>query len=850
MKQRFDITGMSCAACQSHVERAVAALLGVRTAQVSLLANSLTAEYDESMLAPDDIINAVTAAGYGASVYDPAAARERRNDPLKRELAEMRRRLILSFCFFIPMMYLTMGHMVGLPFPHALMMPENALLYAALQLAIAVPVLIINRKFFVNGGKALVTGAPNMDSLIAVGASASVIYGLYAMVRIALALGAGDLETAGQFGENLYFESSVTILTLITLGKYLETRSRGKTGEALARLMDLAPATATLLRDGEEREVPVEQVEVGDILVVRPGQSIPVDGVVTEGSGAVDQSAITGESIPVEKQPGDRVTAATVNRNGRFLFRAESVGDDTTLSQIIRLVEEAGASRAPIARLADKIAAIFVPTVISIAIVTFIIWLAVGRGLETALSMAISVLVISCPCALGLATPVAIMVGTGQGAKNGILIKSAAALETAHSVDTVVLDKTGTITAGTPVVTDCIPAEGVESEHLLAVAAALESASEHPLAEAVLSYAKRCGIAPGEVTDFSALPGRGLRAAVNGTVCLAGNAALFDEEKIENPLESTGSALAGHGRTPLYFAEGGRVIGLIAAADEPKKTSRDAISALRKMGISTVMLTGDNSKTAAAVAKDVGVDRTISDVLPQEKERAVRTLQESGHRVMMVGDGINDAPALARADVGVAIGAGTDVAIESADIVLIRSDLLDVVTAVALSRAVLRNIRENLFWAFFYNCIGIPLAAGVFWIPFGIKLNPMFAAAAMSMSSVCVVTNALRLRHFKSPVAGLRADNIRQEEETIENEEDNTMKKVVTVEGMHCAHCQASVEKALSEVAGVESCKVDLAKKTATVKLEHDVADETLMDAVRAAGFEPVEVKEKKGLLG
>jgi len=852
MKQRFDVTGMSCAACQAHVERAARSLEGVRTAQVSLLANSLTVEYDETRLSPERIIEAVVDAGYGASVYDPAAARGRRADPMAKELAEMKRRLVLSFCFFVPMMYVAMGHMLGLPFPHALMRAENALLFAALQLALTVPVLVINRKFFNNGFRSLFHGGPNMDTLIAVGASASVVYGLYTMARIAAALSQGDLAAVDEHRMNLYFESAVTILTLITLGKFLEARSRGKTGEAIAKLMDLAPKTATVLRGGEEVEIPVEAVEVGDLLVVRPGQSIPVDGVVTEGFGAVDQSAITGESIPVERGVGDRVVAATVNRNGRFVFRAEQIGDDTALSRIIRLVEEAGSSKAPIARLADRIAAIFVPVVIGVALVTFAVWMIAGKGLEFALSMAISVLVISCPCALGLATPVAIMVGTGQGAKNGILIRSAEALETAHTIDTVVLDKTGTITTGTPRVTDCLPAAGVNETELLALAAALEKPSEHPLAEAILARAGELSIDVAEAEGFSAVPGRGLRAVVGGAACLAGNAALLAEEAIAaDSLIAAGERLAREGKTPLYFARNGEAVGLIAVSDPPKPSSAAAIAALRGRGIGVVMLTGDNRRTADAIAKTVGVSETIADVLPQDKEQAVRRLQEQGHRVMMVGDGINDAPALARADVGTAIGAGTDIAIESADIVLMRSDLTDVVTAVALSKAVLRNIRQNLFWAFFYNIIGIPLAAGVLWPVFGIRLNPMFAAAAMSMSSFCVVTNALRLRRFAPPIARAEAGDRTETEETNgEEEDDDTMKKIVTVEGMHCDHCRMSVEKALSAVPGVSGCKVDLGKKTATVSLAADVSDEALAEAVKAAGFEPVEVRAKKGIFG
>jgi len=841
---------MSCAACQSHVEKAARAVFGVANAEVSLVTNSLTIECEEGAVSADAVIAAVTDAGYGASVYDPEKAKNR-EDPLDVELKTMKKRLIISLCLMIPMMYLTMGHMVGLHPPSFLHGSENALRMAALQLIITIPVMIVNKKFFLSGFAALRHRAPNMDSLIAVGASASVVYGIFAIERIATGLIGGNMALVDKYRADLYFESAVMILTLITLGKFLETRSRKKTGAAIAALMDLAPKTATLLKDGNEVTVPVEEVSVGDLLVVRPGQSIPVDGVVIEGSGAVDQSAITGESIPVEKHPGDKVTAATINRNGRFVFKAEKVGDDTTLSQIIRLVEEASGSKAPIAQLADKIAAVFVPTVMAISAVTGIGWLIYGMGFEFALSTAISVLVISCPCALGLATPVAIMVGTGQGAKHGILIKSAQALEAAHNIDTIVLDKTGTITTGSPAVTDILPAIGISENELLFVAASLEKPSEHPLAEAIVQKAEAADIETAEVTDFMAVPGRGLTAALNGKSHLAGNLAMLCENGIDTAnWPKTAERLAEEGKTPLFFAREGEILGIIAVADPPKATSAEAIELLNSMGIETVMLTGDNERTAKAVAKSLALSRVIADVLPQDKERVVRELQESGKRVMMVGDGINDAPALARADVGMAIGAGTDVAIESADIVLMRSDLRDVATAVSLSRAVLKTIRQNLFWAFFYNTIGIPLAAGLLWIPFSIRLSPMIGAAAMSMSSVCVVTNALRLRSFIPPFAKAAAatENINTPHEI--EEDDDTMKKIVTVEGMHCPHCQMTVEKTLSAIEGVSSCKVDLAKKTATCKLEADVADDVLTAAVANAGFTPVKVETKKGLFG
>ena len=847
MKQRFDITGMTCASCQAHVERAAQSVPGVAAAQVSLLINSLTVEYEgESMTG--QVIDAVVGAGYGASVYDPAKAKER-DDPIREELAGMRRRLIWSLCFLVPMMYLTMGHMVGLHLPHALASTQNALRLAALELLLTVPVMVINRKFFTNGFRSLFHGAPNMDSLIAVGSSAAVVYGLFAMVRIAAGLSMGDTALVDHYRMDLYFESAVMILTLITLGKFLETRSRGKTGEAIARLMDLAPKTAAVLRDGTETEIPVEEVCGGDLIVVRPGQSVPVDGVLTEGSASVDQSAITGESIPVEKRPGDRVVAATISRNGRFVFRAERVGGDTTLAQIIRLMEEASSSKAPISRLADRIAGIFVPVVMGIAVLAAAVWLLLGESGEFALSTGISVLVISCPCALGLATPVAIMVGTGQGAKNGILIKSAEALETAHTVDTIVLDKTGTVTQGTPKVTELLPAEGVTERELLSLAAAMELPSEHPLSDAIVTRAREEGIEIIPAEEFSAEPGRGLTAVVQGRACLAGNAAMLARHGVlAGDFEETARRLSEQGRTPLFFARDGVLLGVIAVADPPKPTSAEAVALFREMGLEVVMLTGDNERTAKAVATRLGISRVIADVLPQEKERVVRELQEQGRRVMMVGDGINDAPALARADVGVAIGAGTDIAIESADFVLIKNDLRDAAAAVALSRAVLRNIRENLFWAFFYNTVGIPLAAGLLWIPFGIRLSPMFGAAAMSLSSVCVVSNALRLRRFTPPFASKQTEE--GENLVKQDEEDMRMKKIIAVDGMHCAHCQASVEKALAAVEGVSSCKVDLAKKTATVTLSAEVADKALTDAVEAAGFVPGAVTTKKGIFG
>lgn len=858
MKQTFSVTGMTCSACSANVERSVKKLDGVQSVNVNLLANKMIVEYESDKIKDPDIVAAVTAAGYGATTGETSASnatKQSEKSLMQQQLDEMRQRLIVSFIFFVPLMYISMGHMMGVPLPSFMSGMKNAVAYGMTQFLLALPVLYINRKFFQVGFKTLWHRAPNMDSLIAIGSTAAVVYGIFAIYRMGYGLGVGDMDLVMRYHSDLYFESAATILTLITLGKFLETRSKGKTSEAIAKLIDLAPKTATVVKDGVEREVPVSEVRQGDIVVVRPGQSIAVDGIVIEGSSAVDQSALTGESIPVEKVVGDNVIAATINKTGYFKFEAQKVGDDTTLAQIIRLVEEAGSSKAPIAKLADKISGVFVPVVIAIAVVATLAWLMVGQSFEFALSIGIAVLVISCPCALGLATPVAIMVATGKGAQHGILIKSAEALETAHSVQTVVLDKTGTITEGKPRVTDVLPTEGVAADTLVQAAASLEQASEHPLAEAVTEYARRQKMVLSVVQNFEAISGKGLSAKIAGEIYYAGNAALMRQQNINcSELEKQCDTLAEQGKTPLYFAKGGKLLGVIAAADVVKPTSRQAIAQLKTLGVDVVMLTGDNRKTAEAIRRSLDIDHVVAEVLPQDKEREIRAIQEQGKRVAMVGDGINDAPALTRADVGIAIGAGTDIAIESADIVLMKSDLLDLVTVLRLSHATIRNIKMNLFWAFFYNTIGIPLAAGLLYPIFALKLNPMFGAAAMSLSSVCVVSNALRLRFFKPHADGADkqiVDNSQIESQHVDQElEENDMKKIVTVNGMSCQHCQASVEKALSGVQGVASAKVDLAKKTATVTLASEVADDTLMKAVRDAGFEPVSVTEKKGLFG
>ena len=846
MKQKFNVTGMTCSACSAHVEKAVSRLDGVQKAEVSLMTNSMTVQYDEDVLSPGGIIDAVIHAGYGASLPETAAVKAAAARPearLEEELSAMKHRLIWSFVFLVPLFYISMGHMMGAPLPSFLLGMENAVAFGLTQLLLTLPIMYLNDKYYQVGFQTLLHRAPNMDSLIAVGSAAAVVYGVFAIYQMGYGLGHGDLELAAQYHMDLYFESAGMILTLITLGKFLETRSKGKTSQAITRLMDLAPKTAMVLRDGAEVEVPVE--DVADRIVVRPGQSIPVDGVIVEGSSAVDESALTGESIPVDKGPGDTVAAAAINRSGSFTFEASRVGEDTTLAQMIRLVEEASSSKAPISKLADKVAGVFVPVVMAIAAVTALVWfVASGYDVTRALTAGVAVLVISCPCALGLATPVAIMVGTGKGAENGILIKSAEALETLHTIQTVVLDKTGTLTQGKPVVTDCRPAPGVTEEELLCVAASLEKPSEHPLADAITAEAQARNIPLAPVEDFLATPGRGIRGAIQGQQLLAGNRAMLEEAGVPlDGFDAVAEGLAQAGKTPLYFAGDGRMLGVVAVADTPKPTSAEAVRAFQAMGIDVVMLTGDNARTAEAVGRQLGVNRVVAEVLPQDKEKTVAELQAQGKRVAMVGDGINDAPALARADVGLAIGAGTDVAIESADVVLMKSDLLDAVTAVQLSRKVIRNIKENLFWAFIYNIIGIPLAAGVWYPLFQLQLSPMFGAAAMSLSSVCVVSNALRLKFFRperreSPAAPVSEGTPK----SVETKGTSAMTKTMSINGMMCAHCQAHVEKALNAIDGVEA-KVNLEAKTATLTLSKDVSDDVLRGAVTEAGYEVLSIQ-------
>lgn len=862
-KEQFNVTGMTCAACSAHVEKAVGRLPGVDKIAVNLLKNSMVVEYDETALDTQKIIGAVTDAGYGASLKDAVqqgkaskSMQASANDIARQEYEAVKKRLKLSLVFAVPLSYISMGHMMGWPLPEIFLGVENAMIFSLTLLLLVIPVVFINFKFFRVGFKTLFAASPNMDSLIAIGASASLVYGVYALYKIAYGFGHGDLALVHRFSMDLYFESAGMILTLITFGKFLEARAKGRTSDAITKLMDLAPKTAVVERDGAELEIPVEEVEKGDILVVRSGMSVPVDGVLTEGHAAVDESAITGESIPVEKEPGSKVTGAAVVKSGFFKMRADRVGEDTTLAQIVRLVDDATSSKPPIAKMADKVSGVFVPAVIGIALITAAVWLLLGESFEFALSNAIAVLVISCPCALGLATPTAIMVGTGRGAASGVLIKSAEALETVHEVNTIVLDKTGTITQGEPGVTDVLYSKSAGEALLVKTAASLEKYSEHPLAQAIVKYAEQKNVQLAPVTGFTQQAGRGIKGVMEGKGCFGGNRRMLEEAGLyDDNVKMLEEKLAAEGKTPLFFARDGILLGIIALADRVKPTSRAAIEEMKRMGLEVVMLTGDNARTAQAIQKEVGADRVVAEVLPQDKETEIRRLQQQGKKVAMVGDGINDAPALARADVGIAIGAGTDIAIESADLVLMKNDLLDVAGAVQLGHAVIRNIKQNLFWALFYNAICIPVAAGVFYPWLGIKLSPMLGALAMSFSSVFVVTNALRLRFFNPVYAadtsadalGAAAHECRVEAVDILNtnkkERVDTMKKVLDIEGMMCQHCVAHVNKALSGIEGVEAVEVSLENKNAAVTLAADVSDEVLVKAVVDAGYEVKGVK-------
>lgn len=833
-KVKFNITGMTCSSCSAHVERAVKGLNGVKKVNVNLLSNNMIVEYDENILNNDDIIGTVIAEGYGASIQDKSNIDNDKNhkkESYTNNIKSMKKRLVISICLLIPLMYLSMHHMLyewfKIPVPEVVKTlfhgNENAITFVFTQFLLVIPIVYVNRNYFIIGFKRLFKREPNMDSLIAIGSMASVVYGIFAIFMIGYGLGHGNFALVNKYSKDIYFESAGTILALITLGKFLETKSKAKTSDAIEKLINLSPDTAIVVRNNKEMEISVDEVLLNDVVVIRPGKTVPVDGVIIEGSSTIDQSSITGESIPVEKNVGDKVISGTINKNGYFRMRALKVGENTTLSEIIKLVEEASASKAPISKLADRVSLVFVPIVILIAILAFVFWIMQGQSFEFALSMAISVLVISCPCALGLATPVAIMVGTGIGAKNGILIKSAESLETLHLVDTVVLDKTGTITEGKPKVTDVI--NYIEKDKLLKIAGSLEEKSEHPLAEAVIIKLNEKKINTVDIKEFTSIPGRGIKGIVEETLYFGGNFAFIKENNIvlNKKVSDDAKDLLHEGKTVLYFANEKEVIGIIAVADTIKYTSYEAIKELKSKNINVVMVTGDNKVVAKVIADKLGIKHVISEVLPQEKEKEVAKLMESGKKVSFVGDGINDSPALVKADVGIAIGNGTDIAIESADIVLMKNDLKDVVTAIDLSKAVIRNIKQNLFWAFFYNIIGIPIAAGVLYLNFGIKLSPMLGALAMSLSSVCVVTNALRLNNFKVKF---------KEENKLDKKE-----KVIYIDGMSCNHCKMSVEKVLSSMGEIVKVNVSLENKKAVVEINSKVDDNVIRKAIDEAGF-------------
>ncbi len=862
-KEKYDVTGMTCAACSLAVEKNIKKLDGVDNISVNLLQNNMNVSYDENKLTKEDIVKAVENAGYGAYTHsDGSAKTSTSTNPAEDEYLNMKKRLIVSLIFTIPLFYLSMGHMAGMPLPDFFMGYKNALNLAFTQFLLAMPVVIMSSKFYTVGFKTLWKRSPNMDSLIAVGTSAALIYGIFAIYRIGYGLSIDNGTLVMKYAHDLYFESAGVILTLITFGKFLEARAKGRTSEAIKKLMDLTPKTALVERTGIEGEIPVEDLVSGDIIIVKPGKRVPADGIMVEGYTSVDESMLTGESIPVEKKVDSRVISGSINKTGFFKFKADKVGKETTLSQIILLVEEAQSTKAPIAKLADKISSKFVPVVLSISLLSTIVWLLLGHSFEFALSIGIAVLVISCPCALGLATPTAIMVGTGKGAENGILIKSGEALEIAHKIDTIVLDKTGTITIGKPIVKDILTFNGTDETELLRLCASIEKNSEHPLAEAIIGEAENRNLELLKVEQFKALPGRGIESSVNGIDYYIGNLRLMNDMKIDvSEHKKLEEKLSREGKTPLYIASK-NLLGIITAADIVKPTSKQAIQTFKKMGIDVVMLTGDNRLTAEAIRNQVGADKVIAEVMPADKEREIRELQKDGKIVAMIGDGINDAPALARADVGIAIGAGTDVAIESADVVLMKSDLLDAVSAIQLSTSVIKNIKQNLFWAFFYNSVGIPLAAGVFFSVLGWKLNPMFAAGAMSFSSVSVVTNALRLKGFKPKVYKIDNKDIIATEENYndqisvkttdennknhiknENPGGNEMKKEIFIEGMSCGHCKMRVEKVLSEIDGIESAEVILEEKKAVVVFDKEVDETLIAQLIDEAGYKVVEFK-------
>ncbi len=843
---KFKISGMTCAACQANVEKAVCNLQGTESAQVNLLTEQLTIVFDEEKLTEQNITDAINNIGYGAVVLDNSTQKndlksqwQQKKEEEQKHLSIMKKRLVSSVIFLCFLMYISMGHMLSLPLPHFLHGTENALLNASIQLILTIPVLVINKKFFVSGFKGLIKRATNMDTLVALGSGASFLYGIFAIIMMLSGIINGKFEIIEHYAHQLYFEASAMILTLVTVGKYLEAKSKSKTGDALGKLVELSPKTANVIRNNKEFTVNAEDIRVNDILVIRPGERIAVDGIVTEGNGFVDQSAVTGESLPVEKSTGYEIISATLNKNGTFKMKATRIGENTTISQIIRLVEEAGSQKAPIARLADKVSAVFVPIVMVTSLVTFITWLIADKNFENALNFAVTVLVISCPCALGLATPVAIMAGTGKAAENGILIKSAVALESLHSVDTVILDKTGTVTSGEMSVSDIfIYQKGLSQNSFLEIASSLESGSEHPLAKAIINKAE--GLAFYQTTDFVAHEGKGISAKINGKQYFAGNIRFINENNIHlsDSQRKAVTGLSEQGKTALVFACENEIIGIVGVSDTIRNDSAQAIKALKVLGKKTVLLTGDNKNAAEFIGNRAGIDVIASDLLPQEKEEYIRKAQESGEKVAFIGDGINDAPALIRADVGIAIGAGTDIAIDSADIVLIKNSLFDVVKAIELSKSVIKNIKINLFWAFFYNALGIPLAAGVFFPLFSLRLTPMIGSAAMSMSSLCVVTNALRLRFFKSKYITEENQKASAENTEVTEKGNDNMTKTIKVEGMMCPRCEAHVTKALLAIDGVESATASHEENLATVTLTKDVADEVLIKAIVDEGYE------------
>ncbi len=835
--QKFDIKGMTCSACSTAVDRNVKKLEGINEVNVNLLNNSMIVKYDENVLNNETIIKKVQDAGYEAFLVENGKKTQKNSTEKnlgKIETNELKNRLIISFIFAIPLFYISMGHMLNWYLPHLFHGYSNAIIFAFTQFLLALPIVFINIKYYKVGFKTLYKGSPNMDSLIAIGTSAAMIYGVFSIYKIGYGLGNNDIDMVIQYSHDLYFESAAIVLTLITLGKFLEARAKENTSEAINKLINLTPKTALVLRNNQEIEIPVDELVLKDIVIVKPGNIVPTDGVIIFGNSSIDESMLTGESLPISKKVGDKVIGASINKSGSFKFEVTKLGEDTVLSQIIKLIEEASSSKAPISKLADRISAIFVPTVIVISILATVTWLFLGYSFEFALSIGIAILVISCPCALGLATPTAIMVGTGKGAQNGILIKSAESLEIAHTINTVVIDKTGTITEGKTQVTDIFTNEKITQDKLLQLCATIEKNSEHPLSDAILKKAQEKEIELLNATDFEALNGLGIKAKVEDRVFYIGNKKLLDSKNISLDLfYEKSEKLANESKTPIFIADENEVLGLIAISDVVKPTSKDAILEFEKMGLEVIMLTGDNYKTANAIAKQININNVIAEVLPQDKEKEIQKLQSLGKKVAMIGDGINDAPALVRADVGIAIGAGTDIAIESANIVLVKSDLLDAVKAIQLSNAVIKNIKQNLFWAFFYNIIGIPLAAGVFYTILGWKLSPMFAGAAMSLSSVTVVLNALRLKLFEPRISKnlLEKNNISK---------GDKMEKILKVDGMTCGHCKARVEKVVSAIDGVDSVEVDLASKNVTVKMSKDISEQTLSDVIVDAGYEVI----------